>query len=250
MHKDWTRHTWLMLLFAGAAALLGAAATPETAASQNMNDMQAALKAKPRPAHGARVFKQCAACHGRDAGGSTDGVVPALASQHFRYLVKQIVEFRDDERFAGPVHDQVTRETMDGPQTIADLATYLAELPPNLKPQTGTGKDVARGAEMYRAACASCHRDAGLGTDDLGIPSLRGQHYAYLVRQIVDIGNAHRFNTPPDLVLLLKDMPREDAEAIADYLSRLDMEAETLTEDRASATKSTTQARIALATRK
>ncbi len=248
MRTESTRYAWPALL-AAAIAWHGVAGT-ETPVPANTNEMQAALKAQPRPAHGARVFKQCAACHGRDAGGSTDGVVPALAGQHFRYLVKQIVEFRDDERFVGPVHDQATRETIDGPQTIADLATYLAELPPNLKPKTGTGKDVARGAEMYRAACASCHRDSALGTDDLGIPSLRGQHYAYLVRQIIDIGDAHRFNTPPDLVLLLKDMPREDAEAIADYLSRLDVEAETLTEDRASADTSTPQARIALAMRK
>jgi len=250
MRKNWTRYAWPMLLLAGTAALHGAAAMPETLAPQNTNEMQAALKAQPRPSHGARVFKQCAVCHGRDAGGSSDGVVPALASQHFRYLVKQIVEFRDDERFAGPVHDQVTREAMDGPQTIADLAAYLAELPPNLKPQTGSGRDVARGAQLYRAACESCHRDSALGTNELGVPSLRGQHYAYLVRQIGDIGDAHRFNTPADLVLLLKDMPPEDAEAIADYLSRLDIGAAIVTETQAPASMTATQARIAPAIRK
>ena len=186
--------------------------------------MQAALSAGPRPGHGKRVYEHCATCHGRDAGGSTDGTVPALASQHFRYLVKQIVEFRQDERFIGPVHDQAMREITDQPQTIADVAGYLAELPPASTPQTGPGKAVTRGADLFRAACQSCHRDSALGSDELGIPSLRGQHYPYLLQQITDIGRGHRFNAPSDLILLLKDMPREDAEAIADYLSRLSLE--------------------------
>ncbi len=224
MRKDWMRHTWPTLLLASAAALHGTEVIAETPGPPNANELQAALKAQPRPTRGARVFEQCAGCHGRDAGGSTDGTVPALASQHFRYLVKQILEFRDDERFVGPAHDQVAREAMDGPQTIADLAAYLAELPANPRRQTGSGRNVARGAELFRAACASCHRDSALGTDELGVPSLRGQHYPYLVRQIGDIGRAHRFNVPPDLILLLKDMPREDAEAIADYLSRLGLD--------------------------
>jgi hypothetical protein len=70
------------------------------------------------------------------------------------------------------------------------------------------------------------------------------------VRQIGDIGDAHRFNTPADLVLLLKDMPPKDAEAIADYLSRLDVGAAIITETQAPAGTTATQASIAPAIRK
>lgn len=209
-------------LFWWAAALLLAATAIGDSGTQRNNELQAALAAQPRVSNGARVYEHCAACHGRDAQGSQDGTVPALARQHFRYLVKQIVEFRQDERYIGPVHDQAMRTATEQPQIIADLAGYLAELPRARAPRTGPGDDVRRGAELFRAGCQSCHQDSALGSDDLGIPSLRGQHYPYLLQQISDIGRGHRFNAPSDLILLLKDMPREDAEAIADYLSRLD----------------------------
>ena len=203
--------------------LLGVTASGDPVTPRD-NELQAALAAQPRVSNGARVYEHCAACHGRDAGGSQDGTVPALASQHFRYLVKQIVEFREDERYIGPVHDQAMRTVTEKPQIIADLAGYLAELPRAHARRTGPGDDVRRGADLFRAGCQSCHRDSALGSDGLGIPSLRGQHYPYLSRQISDIGRGHRFNAPSDLILLLKDMPRDDAEAIADYLSRLDLE--------------------------
>lgn len=210
----------VMAALCALAALSAASTPPET------NELRAVLDAQPRPAHGARVFAPCTACHGRDAGGSADGTVPALAGQHFRYLAKQIVELRDAERFVAPVHDENSRQAVAGPQSIADVAAYLSELPSNPKPKTGSGKSVARGAQLYRAACQACHLDSALGSDDLGVPSLRGQHFPYLVRQIGDISAGHRFNVPEDLRLLLKDIGPEDTVALADYLARFDEAAE------------------------
>ncbi len=209
------------LLLAGVAVLHGTPAMTETLGGQHRNELRAALEAQPRPAGGARLFEPCAVCHARDAGGSTNGIVPALAGQQFRYLVKQIAEFREHERFAGDIHDRVAREAIDGPQAIADLSAYLAELPPIPRPKTGPGRRVSRGGQLYRAACESCHGESALGNDASGTPNLRGQHYAYLVRQMGDIGRVHRVNTPIELILLMKDMSAQDAEAVADYLSRL-----------------------------
>ena len=86
----------------------------------------------------------------------------------------------------------------------------------------GPGRNSARGGELFKSACESCHGEAAIGSDDLGIPVLHGQHYHYLVRQMRDIMRSHRVNTPPDLALLMHGMSTEDIEAIADYLSRLD----------------------------
>ena len=196
--KDRTSYRRLAaLLVAGAAVLHGAAAPAGTAARQNPDELRAALDAQPRASSGARLFERCAVCHADDAGGSSHGIVPALAGQQFRYLVKQIAEFREHERFAGDIHAQVAREAIDGSQAIADLSAYLAELPPNPRPKTGPGSHVSRGGDLYRAACESCHRDSGLGNDASGIPNLRGQHYSYLVRQMSDIGRVHRVGAPP-----------------------------------------------------
>jgi cytochrome c553 len=186
------------------------------------NELRAALNAQPRSAHGARIYAKCVACHGKDGGGSTNGITPALAGQHARYLIKQIAEFRDQERFTGDVHDNAMREYIVNAQGIADVAAYLAELPPARRSVVGSGHHIARGEELFRGACESCHGEAAIGSDDLGIPVLHGQHYQYLVRQMRDIMRWHRVNTPPDLALLMRGMSTQDIEAIADYLSRLD----------------------------
>src|SRR5687767_2855783 len=115
---------WIALL--AALSILGRAPAAEPAD----DELHAALKAQPRSAHGARIYANCVACHGKDGGGSTNGITPALAGQHARYLIKQIAEFRDHERFTGDVHDNAMREYIVNAQGIADLAAYLAELPP------------------------------------------------------------------------------------------------------------------------
>lgn len=217
-----------------ALSLLAAGATAQGGVGQHATDadeeeLSAALARDPRPAHGARLARQCAVCHGRDAQGSRDGTAPSLAGQHFRYLVKQIVDFRDEQRFIAPIHDGIARTMLQSPQEIADLAAYLAELAPPTRPVTGPGERIERGAELYRTACQSCHGNAAVGKDALGIPSLHGQHYPYLLRQMTDLQRGHRMNAPPDLTLLLQDMPPDDAEAIADYLSRLPFEGSIVT---------------------
>lgn len=210
------RANWVALLLALGA--LGNIAAAESAD----DELRAALNAQPRTAHGARIYAKCVSCHGKDGGGSTNGVTPALAGQHARYLIKQIAEFRDHERFTGDVHDNAMREYIVNAQGIADVAAYLAELPPARRSVVGSGRSTARGEELFKGACQSCHGEAAIGSDDLGIPVLHGQHYHYLVRQMRDIMRSHRVNTPPDLALLMHGMSTEDIEAIADYLSRLD----------------------------
>ena len=79
---------------------------------------------------------------------------------------------------------------------------------------------LARGTDVYIANVLKCRPPGNRNPQ----PDEVAQCSPYLLRQIGDIGRGHRFNAPSDLILLLKDMPRDDAEAIADYLSRLDLE--------------------------
>ena len=210
----------LAALFASAAASNDAPAG-EGKTAEPVEELGAVLALQPDPARGAGVFKACAHCHGANGGGSLDGTVPSLAAQHYRYLAKQMVEFRNEQRSAGPIHLEMTLTALSGPRDIADVAAYLADLPPAEKVSTGPGTLIARGEQLYRATCQSCHGEAAVGKNDLGIPSLHGQHYRYLSWQISNLARGHRFNSPPDLTLLLQYTPPEDIEALADYLSRL-----------------------------
>lgn len=59
------------------------------------------------------------------------------------------------------------------------------------------------------------------GNDDGSVPSLRDQHYAYLVRQMRSLAASHRLNVDADLIRFIDSLDTEEMTAVADYLSRL-----------------------------
>jgi len=53
------------------------------------------------PAHGAALYRQhCASCHGAQAFGKADEVIPSLAGQVEPYLAKELVDFAELDRTA------------------------------------------------------------------------------------------------------------------------------------------------------
>jgi len=53
------------------------------------------------------------------------------------------------------------------------------------------------------------------------VPSLRNQHYQYLVNQLHKLGEGYRHNVDENLVRILGSFDDEDIRATAGYLSRL-----------------------------
>jgi cytochrome c553 len=64
--------------------------------------------------------------------------------------------------------------------------------------------------EFASRACPLIHRT----------PSLRNQHYAYLLREMRALADGHRRNVDPDLDLFLANIKEDEMRATADYLSR------------------------------
>ena len=110
---------------------------------------------------------------------------------------------------------------MGEPQAWADISGYLNSLPRARFPQTGDGRGVELGEAIFQEQCASCHEDDARGDDDGFVPSLRDQHYSYLVGQVRSIASWHRFNVEADFVRFLDSLDTEETTAVADYLSRL-----------------------------
>jgi len=54
---------------------------------------------EPDLAHGAELYQTCAACHGPDGRGTEDGEIPAIAGQHGSVLLKQLTDFRHEQRW-------------------------------------------------------------------------------------------------------------------------------------------------------
>lgn len=163
----------------------------------------------------------CAECHGPQALGSAMKVIPSLAGQRRAYLVKQLADFSEEERSSKQMHAVVSRRQLSSEQAWADLSGYLNSLPRASFPQTGDGRGLELGEAIFQDQCASCHEEDGRGDDDGFVPSVRDQHYSYLVRQMRSIASWHRLNVEADLVRYFDSLDTEEATAVADYLSRM-----------------------------
>jgi cytochrome c553 len=185
-------------------------------------ETQAALVLDAHPDRGAAQFaRHCVRCHGAQAQGDASRAIPNLAGQRFTYLVRQLANFAGGERDSDTMHQVVSRQEMREPQTWVDIAAYLNKTAPSQPAQTGDGVDVALGQGIFREQCATCHRADAHGNGDGFVPSLRNQHYAYLVMQMHKLGEGYRHNVDDNLQRFLRSFEDRDMTATADFLSRL-----------------------------
>ncbi|HEY0682271.1 MAG TPA: c-type cytochrome [Steroidobacter sp.] len=206
------------------AAVLCSLATGMSQASPLSVDekVRNALQLDQRPANGQKLYSTyCVQCHGPQALGSAAKVIPSLAGQRRAYLVKQLADFSEEERSNREMHTVVSQAELSSEQAWADLSGYLNSLPRASFPQTGDGRGLELGEAIFQEQCAYCHEEDGRGDDDGFIPSVRDQHYSYLVRQMRSIASWHRLNVDADLVRFLDSLDTEEATAVADYLSRM-----------------------------
>jgi len=180
------------------------------------------LQLDQSPQRGEKLYATyCTSCHGPQALGSATNLIPSLAGQRRAYLVKQLADFSEMERASRTMHGVVSQPGLTNEQAWADLTGYLNSLPRASFPQTGDGRGVELGEAIFQDQCASCHEEDARGDDDGFVPSLRDQHYSYLVRQLRSIAAWHRLNVDEDLVRYLDSLDTEEATSVADYLSRM-----------------------------
>lgn len=201
----------LVSLSGGANAAGGAADT----------EFRRAERLTADPGRGAELFQTCAACHGADGGGIDDGSVPAIAGQQRRVILKQLVDFRHGKRWDIRMEHFADRHRLPEAQQLADLAGYVAALPPTSHPKPGDAEALRRGASLYVTRCGECHGATGEGDDAALVPRLAGQHAAYLVRQLYDAVDGRRPNMSGAHARRFEPLEREDIVGMADYLSRM-----------------------------
>ena len=174
--------------YATLAALASATfiASPLYGAPESVDELvHNALQLDVNPARGGEVYaKHCVRCHGQQAHGDPARNIPALAGQRQAYVVKQLADFSELERDSPDMHAVVSQAGLAEPQVWADVSAWLNALPPIAKPQRGDGRYLKLGEAIFREQCASCHEDDARGDDDGFVPSLRNQHYAYLLNEM------------------------------------------------------------------
>jgi len=194
--------------------LLADAATPA------QSEYQMAIRATPDIEHGAALFTQCASCHGADGQGFPDGSTPRIAGQHFRVLVKQLVDFRYGKRWDFRMQQRANRH-LGASQDIADVASYLSAQPRGSYTGAVDPGSLSLGASLFKANCASCHGERGEGDEARAVPVLAGQHPAYLLRQIYDAVDERRPQLARPHSPAIKPLDFEQLRAVAEFLSQL-----------------------------
>jgi cytochrome c oxidase subunit II len=190
------------------------------AAADGPRELDSALRATPDLANGAKIYLTCAACHGSSGVGVADGSVPAVGGQHFRVLVRELVDYRHDKRWDPRMAQFSAKRHIPDAQSVADVAAYISGLDAAWV-SAPSGADTAHGKELYVRACASCHGLEAGGNGADGYPRLRGQHNEYLVRQMHDVLEERRSNLSRKHVRLLEPLDKADILGVAAYLSNL-----------------------------
>jgi cytochrome c553 len=202
--------------------LLAAVALPlvALAASTARKEYLDAVRSKPDPERGAVLFENCATCHGPGGGGTIDGSIPRIAGQHFKVIVKQLVDYRHDKRWDPRMERYADKHLLTNAQAIADVAAHAASLDRRAPRGVGLGTYLDKGKHLYVAHCRSCHGAAGEGDEKELVPRVAGQHYEYLLRQFYDAVDGRRPNFSRAHVQLLARLDRDELTGLADALSR------------------------------
>lgn len=169
---------------------------------------------------GRKIYEHnCIGCHEGHGFGDPFQAVPALAGQRFDYLVQQIASFAAGERSSTPMHWALAREHMREPQTWVDVAQFLSALPVMAVAHDGSRNDRNLGARLFHAQCAACHGDDAGGRVGSAVPSLRNQHYSYLVQRLhlLRENGPHRANQA--LRFFLRGFDEREMAAVANYLA-------------------------------
>lgn len=202
-----------------AAAALAAAMYCSGAAASGTGAVTAQA---PDAERGRALFATCAACHQPDGSGVPDGSVPAIAGQYCAVIQKQLLDFRDDQRWNLRMEKVLYQRHLTEPRDFADIAAYACGLPRRATRNVGDGSALAVGTGAYFRACERCHGAVGEGSAARLTPLLGGQHYAYLQRQIRYAGDRRRPNMAAIHEKTVRGLSLDEINGIADYLSRLD----------------------------
>lgn len=198
--------------------------TPLCAISTNANiseEMSQALALKPDIDNGREIYRLCASCHMKNGWGKKDGSFPVIAGQHRNVLIKQLADIRSKNRVNPTMYPFTDPESVGGIQGISDVTAYIASMEKDPTPGVGDGKNIELGKNIYEKRCIQCHGEEAQGNNEAFFPSLKGQHHAYLLRQLKWIQQGYRKNANEVMMNEVKALSDTELDAVADYLSRL-----------------------------
>ena len=151
---------------------------------------------------GESEYTVCVACHGANGGGNAALNSPALAGQDAGYLARQLNSFKSgwrgaDSRDVFGAQMQGMATTLTSEQAVADVAAYIAAMPPMTSSETPEG-NLRNGENQYNGACGACHGGKAQGNPALNAPRLAGLDSAYIKLQYQNFAAGIRGVNPED----------------------------------------------------
>jgi len=186
------------------------------------------------------IMETCAACHGRNGAGGSEGTYPRLAGLRARYIAKQLRAFKSKERINIPMYPYAIERDLPEPD-VRDIARLLSkiELPtrmPELDESASAlqrllaadsvfnvprvSGDVERGAALYEEKCGKCHGKQAWGRGSS--PQLAGQHSAYVQRQIELYQKGERSYADERMQRQIDTLDAKDIQDLLAYFSTRD----------------------------
>ncbi len=184
-------------------------------------EYEKALDITPDTENGRRIYLTCGVCHRPEGWGTNDGSYPQIAGQLNSVIIKQLADIRARNRDTPIMYPFAVPRVLGGAQEIADVASYIAQLPMMPDNGRGPGRDLALGETLYKENCVDCHGKRGEGNKIEHIPAIWGQHYRYLVRQFEWIKIGKRRNADPKMQKQIRNFTGREVHAVMDYASRL-----------------------------
>jgi cytochrome c553 len=185
-------------------------------------ELEQALTLEPDLERGLEVFRGCAECHTPEGAGLGSGLVPQIAGQHRRVVIKQLADIRAGNRETVPLAPYAAVEGIGGVQAVADVAGYIDTLEITTDVDHGAGDALELGEKLYRENCARCHGANGEGDPERYAPRIHSQHFGYLVRQFERIQDGSRLNANPEMRAQVEGFEEAEMRAVLDYVSRLE----------------------------
>jgi len=172
--------------------------------------------------HGKEVAAaHCASCHG-DAGNGANPQYPKLAGQKAPYLYAQLWAFKQGSR-SSPVMASIVKPLSDS--ELADVSAFYAEQAPQPDKVADQGL-ASTGEQIYyagRPSCAMCHEGGGMpmmgmmGGGVQNAPRLKGQHAAYILKQLDAYASGQRQGSVMNRVA--ESLSEQERKAVAEYLA-------------------------------
>jgi len=169
----------------------------------------------------------CLPCHGKEGRAGPDGYYPRIAGKPAKYLLNQLVNFRDGRRFF-PAMNYLTERQPDA--YLAELAEYFSSqhLPYDSASAANMPEAVlARGKTLAKdgdrstdvPACSACHGDNLMGALP-AVPGLLGVSRSYLDAQLAAWRTGLRHAKAPDcMATIARHMTPADIEAVTAWLA-------------------------------